>query len=208
MSPIERSGGGGGGTTSPLTTKGDVYTFSTVNARLPIGSDHQVLTAASAASTGNDWEYPPGFEIGYDQITSSVFVTSTTEATGTTLITCAAHTFDGGPVICTFSADRANLPQKDGAGNPNFLVVSLFEGATQITRLSFALIAQNITSGAGLFVTQQVPLVGAYRFTPTAGSHTYTITAHVSFNVGSPNVQAGAGGTATDAPCFVRFTKV
>lgn len=47
--------GGGGGSASPLTTKGDVYTYSTVDARLAVGSDGQVLTADSAEATGIKW---------------------------------------------------------------------------------------------------------------------------------------------------------
>jgi hypothetical protein len=45
----------GGGTTSPLTTKGDVYTFTTLEARLGVGTDGQVLTANSAQLTGLEW---------------------------------------------------------------------------------------------------------------------------------------------------------
>ena len=41
--------------TSPLTTKGDVYTFSTVDARLPVGANNTVLTADSTAATGLKW---------------------------------------------------------------------------------------------------------------------------------------------------------
>lgn len=44
-----------GGTASPLTTKGDIYTYSTDNARLPVGSNGQVLTADSAETTGLKW---------------------------------------------------------------------------------------------------------------------------------------------------------
>lgn len=47
--------GGGGGGSSPLTTKGDVYTYSTADARLPVGTDGQVLTADSAQATGLKW---------------------------------------------------------------------------------------------------------------------------------------------------------
>lgn len=46
------------GAGSPLTTKGDVYTYGTTNARLPVGSNGQVLTANSAATDGIDWETP------------------------------------------------------------------------------------------------------------------------------------------------------
>jgi hypothetical protein len=41
--------------TSPLTTKGDLFTFSTVNARLGVGANGTVLTADSAEATGLKW---------------------------------------------------------------------------------------------------------------------------------------------------------
>ena len=40
---------------SPLTTKGDLYTFSTVNTRLPVGLNTQVLIADSSQPTGLRW---------------------------------------------------------------------------------------------------------------------------------------------------------
>jgi hypothetical protein len=43
---------------SPLTTKGDVYTFSSVNARLAVGTNGQVLTADSSQTTGLKWADP------------------------------------------------------------------------------------------------------------------------------------------------------
>lgn len=53
---ISSSGGGGG--SSPLTTKGDVWGYSTVDARIPIGSNGQVLTADSAQALGLKWATP------------------------------------------------------------------------------------------------------------------------------------------------------
>ena len=47
--------GGGGGDSSPLTTKGDLYGFDTANARIPVGSNGQVLTADSTESLGLKW---------------------------------------------------------------------------------------------------------------------------------------------------------
>ena len=43
------------GSSSPLTTKGDVYTFSTVDARLAVGANDTILTADSTTATGLKW---------------------------------------------------------------------------------------------------------------------------------------------------------
>jgi len=45
---------------TPLTTKGDVFTFSTVDARLGVGANGTVLTADSAEATGLKWATPAG----------------------------------------------------------------------------------------------------------------------------------------------------
>ena len=54
------SGGGNclAGVGSPLTTKGDLYTFAAANARLGVGTNAYVLTANSGATNGIDWEAP------------------------------------------------------------------------------------------------------------------------------------------------------
>ena len=46
------------GVGSPLTTKGDLYTFAAANARLGVGTNAYVLTANSGATNGIDWEAP------------------------------------------------------------------------------------------------------------------------------------------------------
>lgn len=46
------------GTTSPLTTKGDVWGYSTTNARVPVGADNTVLTADSTQALGVKWATP------------------------------------------------------------------------------------------------------------------------------------------------------
>jgi hypothetical protein len=80
-------------------------------------------------------------------------------------------------------------------------MVSLFEGATQIGRL--------VVVNSWIVTTQpRLPLNGFLRFTPSAASHTYTITAFANSTTGTPSIQAGAGGTGASVPAFVRFTKV
>ena len=46
------------GAASPLTTKGDLYTFSTSDTRLGVGANGTVLTAASGEATGLQWAAP------------------------------------------------------------------------------------------------------------------------------------------------------
>ena len=50
----------GGGTASPLTTKGDVWGYSTTDARIPIGIDGQVLMADSSEELGLKWSTTAG----------------------------------------------------------------------------------------------------------------------------------------------------
>lgn len=131
----------------------------------------------------------PGYEFGYDKITANVTVSSATEATGTTVIACAAHTFDGAAVWAHFFCPRV-IPG-------DLCFVSLFEGATQICRLG------EIAAAAAATVTSPVSLW--FRMTPSAAAHTFTVTA----NRGAVDttIVAHAGGTATEGPTFIRFVK-
>lgn len=174
---ISGGGGGAGGAISGVTVTGTA-------------SAGQVPVASS--SSAGQWGFTSGYEIGYDQITAaSTSITSTTEATGTTVITCAAHTFDGAAVMVEFFG----LVEPSSTSG---IIVSLFESSTQISRIA------ELLPGA---ISPGYTLTGRFRFTPTAGSHTYTVTA---FHQGASNgsIVAGSGGTGGDPPCFVRFTKV
>lgn len=48
------------GGVSPVTTKGDLYTYDTGDQRLAVGADDYVLTADSAEATGMKWAVSPG----------------------------------------------------------------------------------------------------------------------------------------------------
>jgi hypothetical protein len=44
---------------TPLTAKGDLYTYSTEDTRLPVGTDGQIIYADSSQPTGLRWDAPP-----------------------------------------------------------------------------------------------------------------------------------------------------
>lgn len=154
------------------------------------------VPVASSSSAGA-WAYPPGFEINYTQITSPANITDTAESTATALISPGAITFDGTAVICEFFG----VVFMDTAAVGDLIVITLFEGATQITRLAAARADQ--TTNQDLHT-----IYAAYRFTPTAASHTYKLCAFTASTTGTPKINAGAAGTNGYPPAFVRFVKV
>jgi hypothetical protein len=66
---------------TPLTTKGDIFTFTTVDARLGVGANGTVLTADSAEASGLKWATPAGggkvLQVVYGSTTTSTSVNST-----------------------------------------------------------------------------------------------------------------------------------
>jgi hypothetical protein len=66
-----------GGTASPLTTKGDLYGYSTTNARVAVGTNGQVLTADSTAATGVKW----AAATGGGKVLQAVFASTSTAVT-------------------------------------------------------------------------------------------------------------------------------
>lgn len=183
-----------------MTAAGDIVYANAADgtlSRLPVGVAPSTILGVAAGVPA--WVTPPGFEFGYDQITSSVVIASTTEASGTTIISCGAHIFDGSPVMAEFFTPA--LYTAAGLANTS-IYVSLFEASTQIGRLCSIYTLQG---SAGQFL---VPGPGKLRFTPTAGSHTYTVTAFSTLTDTGSSVGAGASGTGALVPAYIQFTKV
>lgn len=74
--------------TMPLTTKGDIFGYDTAAARIPVGSNGQVLTADSTISTGVKWATPASGG-GYTLISS----TTATGTSGTVSFTSIPSTY-------------------------------------------------------------------------------------------------------------------
>jgi hypothetical protein len=58
---------------TPLTTKGDLFTFDTADARLGVGTNGQTLVADSTASTGLKWATPATAASGMTFISRTAF---------------------------------------------------------------------------------------------------------------------------------------
>lgn len=112
---------------SPLNTKGDLHGFSTVNARVPAGTDGTTLIADSTATLGlrsgtpggyNNFLVNPDFEQG--TATTGWTTTTATSAVETT-------TFSQGKqsVKLTYSASAGDIAQSVSSGIPNTLGVQM-----------------------------------------------------------------------------------
>lgn len=143
---------------------------------------HQILNAVDIGS-----------ELTYNEFTSNVTVTATTEAGANTVVTATAFTSDATPVIIEFFAPSVLL----FAGTAGAINCVLFEDGSPIGVLAYA---EN--SAADAF---QLPVLGRRRLTPTAASHTYSIRAHR--NGGNGTIAAGAGGAGAYVPGYIRITK-
>jgi len=92
------SPGASGGSASPLTTKGDLYTYSTTNDRLPTAINGLCLQTDSTTATGLKWGSCGGgtpfnvvevqVDFGVGNTTAATVVTGQTWVTSTSKIAC------------------------------------------------------------------------------------------------------------------------
>lgn len=176
--------GAGSATTasiSPLTTKGDVWGYSTVNARVPVGANDAVLTADSTQTLGVKWAAVGGsspISVATAELTNAQILALPT--TGVEIVPAPGANKTLVPLLCwlhlTWIADYSNIGDTgyvgllygaSGSGALATLAESaggqvsnlLADGASHSAFMSlFAPVATGITFGVGQFADDPDPV--------------------------------------------------
>src|SRR6266540_1982726 len=122
--------------------------------------------------------------LAYVEFTADVSVTGTSFVD---IVSSGAITYPATPILIEFYCTRVT------AGASASVVLSLRDGATDLGRVS----AVNATTSANPFYITRT-------LTPTAGSHTYTLSAK-NLSAQTSTVFAGTGGVDTNMPGYVRI---
>ncbi|MEY2872952.1 MAG: hypothetical protein RLZZ373_323, partial [Pseudomonadota bacterium] len=161
---------------SPLTTKGDLYTYDTADARLPVGTDGQILESRSSETTGLKWIPPPSINTGYTT-TATAGATTTLTATSTgvqyftgtlaqTVVMPVVSTLTLGQFWLIVNLSTTSITIQSSGGNT---ILTLLPGL-QATFTTISLVGTTAASwNAQLTGSSFISWAG-----PTSG-HTYTL---------------------------------
>jgi len=206
--PVSVAQGGTGGTSPTMarsslsvpyvgnssSTAGPPTTGTYVRGDHWLDSSNVLWICTVAGSPGTWISVSSGEELAYNQITSSVTLSSNTVASPNLVIEGTTRTYDGSLVMIEVSAI---LGCGTPTGSAGFL--NLWDGSTDLGVICEAY------NGAST-VNFAVNVSGRRRLIPTAGSHNYRVTGWC--NTGTGNVYTSAGGAGLNQfPAFIRVTR-
>lgn len=171
----------------PTSFPGGIDSFTNPNASDPVtspshSSQHANLNDAVEAIERHTGEVDAVFA------TSDVSITATTEGTANTVLTGGAHNYDGSTtVLIEFSAHKVRCP----AGVAATITFYLYDNGASIGGLG---VVMNNAASA-----MDVPLFLRRRWTPSAGSHQFSVRAAVSTGTGFVGAGTGASGQQNSA---------
>lgn len=168
----------------PLTTKGDLYGFSTVPARVAVGTNGQVLTADSTATNGVAWATASAGASGWALLNTggtaltgaaTITVSSISAKELLILIDAASSASASSVITLTFNSDTAENYSNFGLYNimastynlDNFFKIDTYSTSTsaRVGKLSGD---QNGTLGSAIYV-DKTDKTGWKRFAITTG---------------------------------------
>jgi len=130
---------------SPLTTKGDLYTFTTTNARLPLGTNGQVLVVDTSTPSGLKWQTAgagTGDVVGpatstdnaiarFDATTGKIIQNSGVTISDTNIISAAGLLLSGLSASQLLATDGSkNLVSLDTTTYPTLAQIAFVKGVT------------------------------------------------------------------------------
>lgn len=131
----------GGGSSSPLTTKGDLWGFSTVDARIPIGANGYVLTADSGEALGLKWAAAAGGS--GEAISKTIAQTAHGLSVGNAIYVSAADTYAKAKADATGTADVVGVVSAvPDADNFTFIEAGVITGLSGLTAGSFYFLSE------------------------------------------------------------------
>lgn len=209
------TGGTGSSYTPPVTTKGDIFTYSTAPARLPVGTDGQVLSASSSAATGLAWiaapsggSSPTGTNntvarfngsgaLVSDQVTSdgAGAIGAVNSVTSSGVMALAATGF-------TYTASTSTGHSLKIGSNTKLQIASTVTNSYQDIAETGKITASSTVAGTNLLLGELTTTVSTATSTLAASATVKINTYTLSANVTGWTLPAPAATAATPTVCF------
>ena len=187
-----------GGSSSPLTTKGDIYGFSTVGDRLPVGGDGLILVADSTQPMGIKWASVAGTGdvVGPASATDNAVVRFDL-TTGKLIQNSVVTISDTGDIAGVLTYTTSPIKGASGGFGSNLLTDGGFESWTNPSTPTNGATGQVIGTGT---VSEENSIV-------YAGSHSIHFQGDGGLGMGPPNVafyqfESHSGLTPADTSVF------